>query len=377
MARFSVLCQRRVSKKHLLLTFVMGVVLYNEWLTYAATTLNWPHLAAPSEDSVRLLLVADPQILSQISDSEPVFPLSLITIWDADRYVSRGFQMALWKTKPDIVVFLGDLLNDGSIFNDTDFYSTLQHFKNLLSVPDYVKHTIAVPGDNDIGGEGEDLVTPHKVKRFYSFLNQSMTLQYKFVDFIQLRAMDDYEFPDNTLAPVNGRIRILLSHMPLLTRTKKRIRLEIIKQKASFIFSGHDHDSFHFTSTKQAAHAHGFEVLPKEQHMWQYESLGPLLHEISVPTCSYRMGKLTAGYGAAVIEKSGRITYTVLWLPSRFTQLWIYLGALGLIIVIMLLPGILCLLRCFLCRPVHFCVLRSTMIVQGLRKRYKWLLRRG
>lgn len=47
--------------------------------------------------------------------------------------------MALWKTKPDIVVFLGDLLNDGSIFNDTDFYSALQHFKNLLSVPDYVK----------------------------------------------------------------------------------------------------------------------------------------------------------------------------------------------------------------------------------------------
>lgn len=47
--------------------------------------------------------------------------------------------MALWKTKPDIVVFLGDLLNDGSIVDDSDFNSTLQHFKNLLSVPNYVK----------------------------------------------------------------------------------------------------------------------------------------------------------------------------------------------------------------------------------------------
>lgn len=47
--------------------------------------------------------------------------------------------MALWKTKPDIVVFLGDLLNDGSIVNDTDFNSTLQHFKNLMSVPNSVK----------------------------------------------------------------------------------------------------------------------------------------------------------------------------------------------------------------------------------------------
>lgn len=76
-----------MTKKQLLLTLVMSVVVYNEWLTYAATTLSWPHLATPSEDSVRLLLVADPQILSLISDSEPIFPLSLITIWDADRYV--------------------------------------------------------------------------------------------------------------------------------------------------------------------------------------------------------------------------------------------------------------------------------------------------
>lgn len=55
------------------------------------------------------------------------------------RFVSRGFQMALWKTKPDIVVFLGDLLNDGSIVNDSDFNTTLGHFKTLLSVPNYVK----------------------------------------------------------------------------------------------------------------------------------------------------------------------------------------------------------------------------------------------
>ncbi|XP_050720946.1 uncharacterized protein LOC127000863 isoform X4 [Eriocheir sinensis] len=338
MSRFLFCSYQRVTRKQLVVTILTSVVLFNEWLTYAASSLSWPSLHTPSDEHVRVLFAADPQILSLLSDSEPIFPLSLITIWDADRFVSRGFQMALWKTKPDIVVFLGDLLNDGSIVNDNDFNATLGHFKNLLSVPNYVKHTIFLPGDNDIGGEGNDLVTPHKINRFYAFLNQSMTLQYKFIDFIQMRVMDDFTFPDNKLPPEEGRVRILLSHMPLLTRTRERVKQKIIKQQPSFIFSGHEHESFHFTGMKEEGHAQDFQVLKDNQRVWHFESAGTLLHEIVVPTCSYRMGQVDAGYGAAVIEKSGGITYTVLWLPSRFEQLWLYVGFLVLLIVIMILP---------------------------------------
>ena len=82
---------------------------------------------------------------------------------------------------------------------------------------------------------------------------------------------------------------------------------EIIKQQPSFIFSGHDHASFHFIATKEAAHAQGFEILPKEHYTLQYESLGDLLHEIAVPTCSYRMGKEDVGYGAAVIGNYSQV----------------------------------------------------------------------
>lgn len=67
------------------------MVLYNEWLTYTATALSWPDLGDSTDNSVRVLFVADPQILSLLSDSEPDFPLSLITIWDADRYVLDYF----------------------------------------------------------------------------------------------------------------------------------------------------------------------------------------------------------------------------------------------------------------------------------------------
>jgi len=50
-----------------------------------------------------------------------------------------------------------------------------------------------------------------------------------------------------------------------------------------------------------------------------------LVHEISIPTCSYRMGVPHVGYGAFNLYKNGTLEYTVLWLPSRLNQLYAYL----------------------------------------------------
>ncbi|KAK4299023.1 hypothetical protein Pmani_028660 [Petrolisthes manimaculis] len=336
MTGFNVCPRVRIMKKWIIVTVVMLVVLVNEWLSYTFTAVRWPSVPSTQGDSVRVLFAADPQILSFQSDSEPAFPLNLVTIWDADRFVSRGFHLALWWTRPDIVVFLGDLLNDGSIFNDSDFNSSLHHFRHLMHIPNYVKHTIFVPGDNDIGGEGLDQVTEHKIRRFFSFFNQTTTQQYKFVDFIQMRVMDDYDIATSTLPRKDGRIRVLLSHMPLLLKTKTTIKKKIMEQHPSFIFSGHDHGSFHYKGSKTEAHANEFHLLHEEHHVWEFEGAGAQLHEVLVPTCSYRMGKQATGYGLAVIEGSGKVLYTVLWLPSRFNQLWIYLTALGLILTILL-----------------------------------------
>ncbi|KAG7177118.1 Metallophosphoesterase 1-like 1, partial [Homarus americanus] len=275
----------------------------NEWISCAFTASNWPVITNDSEDSVRILIAADPQILSVTS--EPHFPFSIITTWDANRFISRGFHLALWRTKPEVVVFLGDLLNDGSIAGDDNFYSLVHSFKNLMDIPNYVKHVIYVPGDNDIGGEGIDRVTPHKVQRFFSFFNQSNTLQYKFVDFIQVRVMDDNNVITPVLPQEDDRVRILLSHIPLLPITRTKIKEKVLEQHPSFIFSGHEHDSFHFVGTKEKAHAQEFRVLKDKDRgkIWKFEILKDKLHEVTVPTCSYRMGKKQYGYGVAVIGK--------------------------------------------------------------------------
>lgn len=62
-----------------------------------------------------------------------------------------------------------------------------------------------------------------------------------------------------------------------------------------------------------------------------------ILHEIVVPTCSYRMGVKEMAFGIGAINlnsitnsKDGKIelVYANLWLPSRFALLFVYLAAL-------------------------------------------------
>ena len=53
-----------------------------------------------------------------------------------------------------------------------------------------------------------------------------------------------------------------------------------------------------------------------------------LLHEINVPTASYRMGVKQMALGLAVVNlSSGEFVYHNLWQPSRFSCLILYLFA--------------------------------------------------
>jgi hypothetical protein len=39
--------------------------------------------------------------------------LGIITRWDSDRYLSKTFSWAKYAYNPDVVVFLGDLMDEG------------------------------------------------------------------------------------------------------------------------------------------------------------------------------------------------------------------------------------------------------------------------
>ena len=69
------------------------------------------------------------------------------------------------------------------------------------------------------------------------------------------------------------------------------------------MFSAHEHESFYFGSKKDDAQAIEFWPMKEPNNVWTFESNSDRLHEITVPTCSYRMGKPQYGYGYAVIGK--------------------------------------------------------------------------
>lgn len=126
-------------------------------------------------------------------------------------------------TQPDIIVFLGDVINDGSISSDENFYALSHKFKNLFPIPytskvfsfisffflykpeifsnyiyvwtvnsdlvlvfintwhPFFLKVFYIPGDNDIGGEGNDQVSLKKIERFAEAFNTSDKLDFKFL----------------------------------------------------------------------------------------------------------------------------------------------------------------------------------------------------
>ena len=58
-------------------------------------------------------------------------------------------------------------------------------------------------------------------------------------------------------------------------------------------------------------------------------------YELSIPTCSYRMGVAQMGYGLLTVNQNGLANVSILWLPSRYACLNLYL--MFVIVVILLI----------------------------------------
>ncbi|KAF2348941.1 Calcineurin-like phosphoesterase domain ApaH type [Trinorchestia longiramus] len=333
--------------KVLLLTLA-AVVIYNEWLALRLASQSWESMAIgeaklasadathPKSVPVRVLLVADPQMLSTLS--EPYYPLSLFAVWDANNFMKKGFEAAIRTAKPDVVIFLGDLLNDGSIASDAAFEVMKNDFLNAFAVPDSVKLSIYLPGDNDVGGEGKDLLTDAKIERFLRAFPLPSDLRYLFLQAVPVSNELDGHISTQAAVQQPGVISILLSHVPLLPGTTHRKKL--LAEKPSLIFSGHFHESFHFLGEKSKGHASSFWAFTEPNTVLNFSLFSKEMHEILVPTCNYRMGKKSYGFGLAVIDSKGWLEYGVYWLPSRFWQLQLYCGLLGVMVLLLLLPHV-------------------------------------
>lgn len=161
----------------------------------------------------KMLFVADPQILGEQDDQNWY---SSFAIWDCDRFLRNTFKRAIAHSWPDVVSFMGDLMDEGSIANTDEYERYLERFQNIFILPMHTK-AMYIPGDNDVGGEGEDRVTSKKLIRFRKAFNEEKTLivngRHRFISCNMITR--DFINVDET--SIDNYVNIALSHMSILS----------------------------------------------------------------------------------------------------------------------------------------------------------------
>ncbi|OQV16830.1 hypothetical protein BV898_09002 [Hypsibius exemplaris] len=314
--------------------FYSAILLYHEYLCYLLLPWTWPrtgiletlypHFRVHAEDRtvLRILFVADPQI--QGLRNEPSGVLGKITRWDADRYLGRTFERAAKYVDPHLVIYLGDLLDEGTTTNDYVNYA--KRFHDIFLLPN--AKVIYVPGDNDIGGEGGELVTDENIGRFRSsFRSDASSFWDDSVQFIEISGLAGQVVLSNSSR--RKRPLIVLGHIPFLWGYPDPDAMKMLDElKPALIFSAHNHEASLMSRAISEDASRRVRSLPSDFSIFNLSPSPGDIQEVVVPTCSYRMGVPRMGFGFAVLDlTANRLFYTVLWLPSRYPHLFTELCA--------------------------------------------------
>uniref|UniRef100_A0A182ST84 Calcineurin-like phosphoesterase domain-containing protein n=1 Tax=Anopheles maculatus TaxID=74869 RepID=A0A182ST84_9DIPT len=111
---------------------IAGLILYNEYLIHMYHSFQWAELQCETDSCVKILLVADPQILGNTFDKKLYWPLAN---FDSDQHLKRTYKRVVQHTTPDVICFLGDLMDEGSVANDVQYAAYFTRFVNIFTQP--------------------------------------------------------------------------------------------------------------------------------------------------------------------------------------------------------------------------------------------------
>jgi hypothetical protein len=269
------------------------------------------------------------------------------------------------------VVFLGDLLDEGSISSQEDFVEYATRFKSIF--PKYrVKDTIYTPGDNDIGGEGNDMVTLAKLDRY----NKEFGLQKPVIevcpklDIVPVSRLTEHGFLNITSKLEflsKNRTVVVISHLPVLPLNGRFAEKIMTDVNPDIVFSGHDHHGSVYSGSRTSLKSDRemslfskredispFKVETKTRNADGNLELSERITEIIVPTLSYRMGVKEMGAGLAVFHPdTGEMVYHNLWLPARFPLLYAYVASI-IVVALLAIVGKVIDVRRLLRRQIEY-----------------------
>lgn len=230
--------------------------------------------------------------------------------------------------QPDYVIFLGDLMDEGSYANDEDFDSYFTRFNRIFQMPSNVI-PIYLMGDNDIGGERFEPVKSDRIGRFKQHFGNHTRWRDRNLNFYNMnlisREIPQPQQTDSNYTSTHSRqTSVVLSHYEVLSSYLSGKLLRQI-QPPVVIFSAHNHKSMElFSRLENHLNSHPSPLVNGKIYNMTAFEIAKVYLEIEVPTCSYRMGTLTVGYGQAVFE-GNQLRYTPMFFMSRYYQFAIYL----------------------------------------------------
>jgi hypothetical protein len=117
-------------RKFILLTVIVCCIALCVLLTFFCSKRDWSPLNCTNHNEcIKILLVSDPQIIGE--KNEKVHFLTPITVWHCDNYLKKSYRKVYNFVKPDVVIFLGDLMDEGSTATDAEFKRYRGRFFNI------------------------------------------------------------------------------------------------------------------------------------------------------------------------------------------------------------------------------------------------------
>ncbi|EJU04167.1 Metallo-dependent phosphatase [Dacryopinax primogenitus] len=132
------------------------IILWGELGKFYASVswCSWPDRAFRYVDAhnrpTRILIVSDPQILDRRSYPGRPWVLTRLTQFIVDLNLRKNWRATL-RMRPQIVVFLGDMMDGGRYAKDPDEYARyFARFQSIFSMPSSIL-SYYIPGNHDVG----------------------------------------------------------------------------------------------------------------------------------------------------------------------------------------------------------------------------------
>lgn len=151
---------------------ILGVLFAEYGCYYFVSHIScrgWPdNLQNESAATLRLMLIADTHIMGPVK-----------SVWiDKTRrewQMKQAFQIFKQTYRPDVIVFLGDLFDEGSFSRDDTFKTFHQDFQRIFHLEPEEKRII-IPGNHDVGWHDTMVTFPYLLDRFSELYRTTKSL---------------------------------------------------------------------------------------------------------------------------------------------------------------------------------------------------------